>query len=271
MSESLKNQHDGKIWPTTALAIVAWSIFAFAIAAYYQHLAPAWAVVVLCTLANYLAFTPLHAAAHGNLESGKQGPRTVLFGYACGLTFMAPYRLFRGIHLTHHAYTNHPSKDPDYWVRGSNPLTVLFKCLSIYPTYLFSYLTKVKRPRKEKLIETTLVFVYWLVVFALFHSNMEALLVIVVLPTWLATALQAFVFDWVPHHPHQSRHPSQHTRNLPHKALKVLMICHNWHAVHHRDPRLPFFRYEEASAWLTNSKLSKHGESVDERIKDVAG
>ena len=63
-------------------------------------------------------------------------------------------RSFRYIHMQHHRFTNHPSKDPDLYV-GKGPLwQLLFRWVSLDLNYLFFYLRPsvfLQRPKSERM------------------------------------------------------------------------------------------------------------------------
>ena len=67
-----------------------------------------------------------------------------------------------------------------------------------------------------------------------------------ILPTFIGTGVQALLFDWFPHHPHQETSQKLNTRNVPGRTLHILMAGQNVHQLHHVNPRVPFYRYHEA-------------------------
>jgi fatty acid desaturase len=62
-------------------------------------------------------------------------------------------------------------------------------------------------------------------------------------PGWLATALLALLFDWLPHHPHTVQGRYTDTRAIPSRVLEVLLLGQNLHLVHHLWPSVPWYRY----------------------------
>ena len=87
-----------------------------AVAAAREHMgAFAWPTVLTAAL-TYLAFTPLHEAAHGNIHSDRPGLKWVneLVGFACAQVVLLPHATHRLEHMAHHRYTNDPERDPDF-------------------------------------------------------------------------------------------------------------------------------------------------------------
>ena len=96
------------------------------------------------TLAAYAGFTVMHEAAHGNIRARERHSRRgeILMGWIAGLFLTVPFSVFRKLHLTHHAYTNHPEKDPDYWVASGYGWAVLLKSMTIIIAYYLHFYRK---------------------------------------------------------------------------------------------------------------------------------
>jgi len=77
---------------------------------------PLWAGFLIATLCACLAYLPSHEAQHGNYSRGNPKKRWIdsLVGNFTLITLIYPYEILRVTHMKHHAYTNHPEKDPDY-------------------------------------------------------------------------------------------------------------------------------------------------------------
>ncbi|MEN9835064.1 MAG: hypothetical protein RL011_1257 [Pseudomonadota bacterium] len=238
----------GFAWPTLILAVASWAVLVTL--CYLLHLGwvPPVALVLTAMVCNFYSFTVFHEAAHENIEGKSRGGWvTVLLGWVGGAMFLAPFDAVRRVHLTHHQYTNDPARDPDHWVASANPFMVLLRCVTIYPNYIYQYLFRSKRPRAEFVKSVVALVAYWTVaVLALFTPFADVALYGFIIPTFLGTGLMAFLFDWLPHHPHQETSPVSNTRNFPSAILSVLMAGQNVHGVHHLNPRIPFHRYQRA-------------------------
>ena len=127
-------------WPTILLVFIAYSLFGASTYAYLQgNLTLVWSVV-LNSIAAYISFTPTHEASHHAVSSNRH-LNDWIGRVATALQSPVPFfRSFRYIHMQHHRFTNHPSKDPDLYV-GKGPLWQLpFRWVSLDLNYLFFYL-----------------------------------------------------------------------------------------------------------------------------------
>ncbi len=234
---------------TVVLSAVALSGFAVSTALAVSGAIPIWAAVLINTICGYLAFTPAHEAAHGNIHGTAHSWRWLNegIGWACGVILLAPFSAFRVLHLTHHSHTNDPEKDPDYHVVG-HPVAVVLRCLTIVPYYYWDFLFgptsrtgAAQKARRSVLLGTT---AYGLVIVLGTGLGFGEFIVwLWVVPSALAGGLLALVFDWLPHVPHKSTERYFDTRVLLFPGLSILMVGQNYHLIHHLYPRIPFYRY----------------------------
>lgn len=241
---------EGVAWPTVALAVCAVAGHAGVCAAALAGLLPLWAGAIANTLLAYLAFTPMHEASHGNVNGREAGLAWLneAVGWATGVLLLSPFSAFRALHLRHHAATNDPERDPDYWVASRHPLSIAFRCATIIVEYHVAYLrgvaegsTALARRRRASilgmLLELAVIVVLWSV-----GLGVEAL-ALWIGPALVATTVLAFLFDWLPHHPHDRRGRYLDTRILLAPALTLPTLWQNHHLIHHLYPRAPFYRY----------------------------
>lgn len=211
---------------------------------------PMWAGTVFATLLAYVGFTVMHEASHGNIHGGHASGRWLseLAGWTCATLLLAPYPTFRVLHLQHHASTNHPEKDPDMWVRGSNPLSVIGRCMTILVAYEYSFfaggVSKTRGAHTERR-RSILALLGLVALFALLVATGFgwAALWLWFVPALVAATVLAFVFDWVPHHPHSVQKRFHDTRIILAPGLALLTLWQNYHLIHHLYPRVPFYRY----------------------------
>jgi fatty acid desaturase len=235
--------------PTVALATAVVLAEVGIWAAVLTDTLPLWAGAVLATLAAYVAFTPMHDASHGAIGGGKKREwLDSAVGHAMGLPLLAPYAMFRTIHLRHHGATNHPERDPDYWVNGQTAIGTAARCLTIAGHYYWIAFTELRQPGSAMrraapsaliglAVQTVLLGGLVLGGFAV-----EAL-ALWLIPGVLSSGALAFLFDWLPHHPHSTRGRGVDTRLILIPGLAVPMLNQDLHLVHHLYPRVPFYRY----------------------------
>lgn len=253
-------------WLTLALfcaVFVAWSMTGVL---FVQGRLPAGAAFVLNTLWVYLNFTVLHEAAHGNIRGEGVGWRRVetLVGWCSGMLLTIPFPVFRLLHLKHHAHTNHPEKDPDYWVAAGQWWQVGLKSMSIIVGYYWHFVHFFPRQanaREKKYIwQSVLGFaaVYAVTFLSVpLHWGWEVL-VLWWGPALLASGILALVFNWLPHHPHQTQDKYLHTRIFLRRGLTPVLMAQNYHLIHHLHPGLPFYLYPRAFRLLVTDLRSRN-------------
>jgi len=233
-------------WPTLLLGAglpLAW-LSVVALAA--THLLPLWIAGPLAFVLAYAAFTPMHDASHRSVA--RRGWLNEVVGRLAGLPLLAPFPAFRAMHLAHHRHTNEED-DPDLW-SGSGPgwllpLRWLTQDLHYYARVLGGHANL----GKLELVEIVAAVALQVAAGVLFLLAGEGwvFLLVVLIPARLATAALAYAFDYLPHRPHtipsrEDRFRATHV--LAESWLTPLMLCQNFHLVHHLYPAVPFYRYE---------------------------
>jgi fatty acid desaturase len=117
----------------TALASLAWTP---------SH--PAlWALdVAVRTYLMFLGTVMAHEASHGHMGRGRTG--NLWWGRLALLPVLVPYANFRKTHPLHHAHTNDPAKDPDYFVRPRRNWEIPLRAMGM-PHQWFWWLHKHQR------------------------------------------------------------------------------------------------------------------------------
>ncbi len=247
-----KDLSDSLAWPTLVLAAACFAGLGLNTVAVLQGERSLILGLLLNTLAIYLAFTPMHDAAHGAISGGRAGRRWLdgVVGWTCGLLFLAPFVGFRRLHLRHHSATNDPRRDPDYWVVSDHGRGVMLRCLTVIPHYYRFFLAaggfggaqhNSERSRAIVFLGGLVATIWLLITGGYLHQVMMLWL----LPAVLASGILAFTFDWLPHHPHRSRARFKDTRLLRGWGLHWLLVAQDLHLVHHLHPRVPFYRYRK--------------------------
>ncbi len=240
----------GVAWPTIGLWAV--SLVGLAVAT-TMAITGRWSMAVGAVLNGvfaYVLFTPMHEAAHGNVRGRHPRLRWLesLIGWTSGVALMAPFPAFVALHLRHHSNTNDPERDPDMWVAGQGPASIMARCMTIVPHYYREFLVgptarsaagaRARRSTVGMVVGLVLVFGLgtWL-------GLGTMMLWLWLVPALCASGVLAFAFDWLPHHPHVERARVGNTRLLDSAWLTVPMLAQNYHLVHHLYPRVPFYAY----------------------------
>ncbi|MCA9528013.1 MAG: fatty acid desaturase [Myxococcales bacterium] len=257
-------RYTGRVaWASLALAAAVFlAQIALVLAGARGALSAPWGFA-LATVLAYLAFTPMHEAAHGNLSGAARGghPLDAAVGWAMALVLYAPYPAFRTLHLRHHGNTNDPARDPDHWVARATPLAVALRCWTIMPHYHVHYLrlepSALRSPRERQVVVATMVALGALLVAAALAGHFWTILLYWLGPAWAASGLLALAFDYLPHAPHEARGRYVDTVTRPGRALEVLLLGQNYHGVHHLYPRVPFFRYRAVFEQVQDEMIAR--------------
>ena len=254
-------------WPSLlVVAFLATAHLSIWIGALWYGL-PLPIATVLIFVVTYYWFTPLHEAVHGNLAGRERRLVNPLVGHLAATTLFAPYPAFQLLHLRHHGSVNHDGEDPDLWVAASTRLGVLCRCFTILPHYyrvLFSSLREQNDNRRRMALQAVVILAVNVMALALLVRaglGTEAVLLWLV-PAWLASALLAYLFDYLPHQPHNDRGRWTNARIfLGGRLLTLLMAGQNYHLIHHLKPRVPFYRYGAVYRQL-RPELERHGSTI---------
>ncbi len=243
-------------WPTLLLMgmiLFAWTWIGWR--AFFDGLS-LWIAFVCNTTLAYMAFTPQHEAVHGSV-SKKYAALNGVVGRLSGVPLLSPFHAFKRLHLTHHKHTNDPETDPDFW-SGKGPWFILpLRWLTQDFYYWYISITSIKetsKTRKTEVIGTLVVF-YGTAGWMALNGHLEAVIWAWIVPSRVASALLAFMFDYLPHRPHRiaaKTNPFKATRNIQAPGVTMIFLAQNYHLVHHVFPTAPFYRY--ARIWRRHQR-----------------
>lgn len=253
-------------------------LFVYFSSIYYAtvgHL-PLWAGCIISSLCAYYSLGPLHDAMHGNV-SGKgasidEAPWfDTIFGWVSSIPLIMPFSAYRMLHYRHHAHTNDPKSDPDYYLAANNWRQAAWQALL---RRLVLITTMVRRGPKVRLSEKPKVRRAKLVMVLINYTSLLALVAsayfgyfsevffLWYLPSKIATLFAEILTGYLPHHPFQSRAHFEHSRIVHFWGSTVLLFGHDHHALHHLFPRIPFYKYAEAFARI-RPELETNGVRVE--------
>lgn len=273
--KALKNkQRQQAAWGTLGLALLVILLWSGSSTLYLLGSLPAPVAFISNMLAAYLGFTVMHEAAHGNIRSQQhlRGTETAL-GWICGLLLTVPFSVFRRLHLTHHAFTNDPEKDPDYWVAATAPWLIGLRSASIIAGYYYHFAKHFPRAanaRERRYQWQSLggfAFVYLITGLGVYGLGLGPVLILYWGPALAASALLAFAFNWLPHHPHSEQGKYRHTRIFDRVWLTPVLLAQNYHLIHHLHPGLPFYQYPRVYR-LLQAELRQAGATILPLVHD---
>jgi|GEM_PF-194081 len=274
VAEAARRFAGGVAWPTLALAGVSLCAYAATIWMVLAGALPlGWGVAVNAVLA-FVIFTPLHEAVHGNVSGHRAGLAWLdeVVGYACGAVLWMPHGFFRAVHLTHHAYVNHPQRDPDLWVEGDGVVRVALRAASLLPHYVWHLAARGDlmdarpRARRRAWMEMGVLVAAGVLLSVL--ASAKAVLLLWLAPSLIAMVALAVLFDWLPHRPHATQDWLRSTRIILVPGLQVPMLWQNYHLIHHVLPNVPFWRYARVFDVLADF-LARRGAMIEAPFGDA--
>jgi beta-carotene hydroxylase len=226
---------------------------------------PLWLGLVLNTGIASTFYMPLHEAAHGNISGRQAKYRRLehLIGSLCAIPTGISYAAHKPSHMRHHAFTNDPDRDPDYYTAGSLiGLVPKWFTVVILQSFLpiFAFI-----PQTRKLLPATIQrslaadgdrsgglaqLRYWVIsLLVLAVAGLLGIFWPVLLCWYVPSRIQALwlltVFAWFPHHPAQEVGRYVDTRIAVFPLSGFLIRGHDHHAVHHLFPHVPHYHLRE--------------------------
>ena len=235
---------------------------------------PLWVGFVIATLCACLAYLPSHEAQHGNYSRGNPKKRWIdsLVGNFTLITLIYPYEILRVTHMKHHAYTNHPEKDPDYDNQHASSVAKLAIQVLDGTSVDYSKYEEVfaedaafqKGFKKGALIGLTYRAVLMIAVFLLpLHT-----LFLWWLPAKLGTVYTTTFFSWYPHlKTEQGRYKD--TRFWQHWMPRYINHSMQLHFIHHLHPSIGHFDEPKAIEALKPFLVARGvpgAEDIPERV-----
>jgi beta-carotene hydroxylase len=258
-------------YPTIILTLIAFAFYFASIFLAVYSIVPLYFSVIINTIMTYILFTSMHEAGHYNISGGLKKYRWLdeVIGWTSALTLFAPFYLFKNIHFRHHAYTNHPEKDPDHWLASKNIVSLIFHSATVFPAYFYNGLKilltekKLSKSIKKEFQIAFVVLCFMIasfIVLAMLYS-VEFIFLLWVLPAIISQMFLAISFDWLPHHPHTSRDKYLGSRVFDIPFLSIFLLSQNYHLIHHLNPSIPFYDYRKTYKTM-ESEILEQGTNV---------
>ena len=272
--------------------IATWAFFIGAwialVAATVAGPIPLWLGAALSFVIATTFYMPLHEATHGNVWGDVSRGRWFedVVGMVSSFWVGFSYKGHRISHMKHHAFTNDPDRDPDFFVHGTKRALVpklyggtLVNVL--LPLFAFVPAARVLLPKSLKATggrlprspeEDRYTFRIWLMrtaglvaAFAL-GFGWEALWLWYV-PTTFVVWWLAFIFAWFPHHPAEGKVGRYvDTRVAVFPGSTLIVRGHDHHALHHLFPRVVHYKlpklWQEIGPQMTEKGVRTEGRAL---------
>jgi fatty acid desaturase len=217
--------------------------------------------VIVAAIGIHLSFTVWHEGVHRN-TSGRTWLNDAI-GILGIFPYMAPYYVEKWFHLQHHTNLNQP-EDPNriyidgpFWQIGFRYLRIL--------RFARARLADDPRTRSEKTLDAIPPFaIAGLYGAAAWHGSFLDLVALWFVPL----VLSKVVMDWyINYLPHVGLPPNRFhgTRIVAVGWFTPLVLCHNYHAIHHLWPDIPWHRYPSVFR-ARLGYLREHGVPIERRL-----
>ena len=243
-------------WLSVALTVFVVTAFILHLVLYAQGLVPTWAALCILAALTYIAYTPLHEAAHRNINGNNVSLSWLndLCGYLVAPLIAIPYASHRLEHFTHHRHTNQPEKDPDFVISGlgKGPLTAfvtILKFIWIQNAFfvLHNWRSASLQERSIYCLELT-VSITWRVAFIML-VDISGVALVIVGGYLLGGYFTGYWFAYRPHLPYKepARYKNTNSLIMPTwmKPFEWIWLGQNLHSIHHLFPRVPFYKYHQ--------------------------
>ncbi len=243
--------------PTLRLLVIQWLLFGGSFALYFFAAMPpgetrgflesaaGFPVLVdmgMRFLAIHIAFTIWHEAAHGNVSNRKWVNNVV--GVLGMVPYGTPYFLQRHVHLLHHKYLNVPVQDPNL-IYADGPFWQLPIRYARTIGFAKQMLREDPRTRSMKISDYSVMAAIAAVhVVALFQGVLLEVLLLWAVPLVFAKIVMDWYVNYLPH----VGLPADRflgTRIIDEGWLSLTLLQHNYHAIHHLWPSIPWHRYKD--------------------------
>lgn len=246
--EALRAWRGRVVWQTLIASLVLIGLVAVGAGLALAGAIPLWAGAIATFIGIHAGFTILHEACHRAVsgDAPAMGWLDPMLGSIHAALLLYDFPTFRFLHLRHHAHTNDPALDPDYWMQRHRLPVVALLSLFVPLHYLRLYVTAASAGHVSHRDLALALLRIGLLVAVLLTALVLAPLETFML--WLAPASVATALISISHRMlHAAEISSDRrrtTRIIRGEAFWEWLICplfwlNNHHLLHHESPRLP--------------------------------
>ena len=199
--------------------------------------------VLVSVLFLNMSFTVWHEGAHGTVFRARWA--NDLVGILGTFPLLIPYFMIRKVHHLHHEFTNDPARDPDHWFTEAP----FWKLPLRYPR-------GARQAREKYLASAPPAWEPWanrassvaglaLLALLVWRFGFWPVLWVWIVPRLAIMWVHAWYVNYLPHRALPAER-YRDTRIFPLAWLDPLMLCHNYHGLHHAWQTVPWHRYARA-------------------------
>jgi fatty acid desaturase len=201
-----------------------------------QGLLPLPLAFLISAVLMNCSFTVWHEAMHGNLAPGRR--LNDVLGVIAAWISLTPYFRIREVHRQHHAYTNDPARDPDYWYVAGPMWTLPFRYVAGFRRY-----ARVQVSAAGRVVDALgVAFAVGVIVTAYAMGQTAVLIATWLAPKVVSFAAHAWYVNYLPHH-HEPTGRFTSARVVERVWWEPLVLFHNYHGLHHAYQTIPWHRY----------------------------
>ncbi|WP_295686575.1 fatty acid desaturase [uncultured Nevskia sp.] len=262
-------------WGTVALVIGVVGAYIGNLWLFAHGVLPAWGASLLLAALTYGSYTPLHEAAHGNINGRNERFRWVneLCGFLCAPMIMLPHSSHRLEHMNHHRYTNDPARDPDCHIQSMSDgpwgfFIAPWRLLWIHVTYIFRdhWQSRATIGEKCRYAAEIAFSLGWRITF-LTQVPLAAGLMVIVGGYAAGAFFTVYWFAYQPHRPYDKigRYVDTASLIVPRwlKPFEWIWLGQTLHSIHHAFPRVPFYRYHGLFREVESAMRAHGGQVID--------
>jgi beta-carotene hydroxylase len=249
-----KRVHSGIAWGCIVYAVIVLALYGWCVFSALSGAIPLWLALIANSFLVYGAYTSVHEAVHGNIAPGNGLARWInpVIGFLSAAPMIHNYTLHQTTHIAHHRHTYDHALDADHWVKGQNGFETLLRCFTIvYAHYRTGWqINRDTPPGRRALLIGTLENLVWLAlpIWLGLEGRWAEVLMVIILPGLIGSALLAFFFDYAVHYPLVAKDRFRRGRiyrasPAVQKLITLLYVGQNYHLIHHLYPWVPFYKY----------------------------
>jgi fatty acid desaturase len=201
--------------------------------------------ILFRTYVMFLGTVMAHEGIHGNL--GRSRSANQWWGRIALFPSMVPFTNFRKTHQLHHAFTNIPDKDPDYFVRPRRAFEIPLRAVAM-PHHWFFWLWKRGEIGRHHIVELILNYVGIFAAYGLLLPiagpwrlvwGMVPALILVSILLWYPFAVKT-------HEGYSTASPESRSHNYYGRFMYWFSLGLSMHRAHHANPARSWIELKDA-------------------------